>query len=165
MPDNINFGFVNTPYFSDTVRRPMSAAREEERRNRKRGFRKTKTAEKVSDYLENRYQITDVFWQLHEDDINLLIEEIVSERLQKVLDGELRISDTSFARMAKPAFPKIEKMFRNFLDMREMDGIVPGVPTRASVLGLSPWFLHKRPGRPSFVDTGIYRASFRCWAE
>jgi hypothetical protein len=162
--NDIYFGFVNTPYQWSTVTRPMTAAREEAKRPRRRGFRKTKTADQISDYLEDKYNITDIFWQLHEDDILGLIESIAAERLQKVMDGTLKIKDTSMARMAKPAFPKIEQMFRQFIDMREMDGIIPGVPTQASIIGKSRWF-GKNPGRPSFKDTGIYRASFRCWAE
>jgi hypothetical protein len=56
----------------------------------------------------------------------------------------------------------IENMFRNFLDLREMDGM-PGVPTAAAEHGVSHRFKHpyaKRASRPSFIDTGLYQASF-----
>ena len=63
----------------------------------------------------------------------------------------------------------IETRFRHFLSQKEMDSLgVPGVPTKAALAGVSHRFKHpyaKRAPRPSFIDTGLYEASFRAWVE
>jgi hypothetical protein len=57
-------------------------------------------------------------------------------------------------------------MFRQFLDREEMNGLVAGVPTKAALGGArhGRGKITRRGQRPSFIDTGIFRASFRCWA-
>jgi hypothetical protein len=52
--------------------------------------------------------------------------------------------------------------------MKEMDRLgYPGVPTKASLDGVSHRFKNKRgaPGRPSFSDTGLYEDSFVAWID
>jgi hypothetical protein len=64
---------------------------------------------------------------------------------------------------------EIEAAFRQFLEQQEMDGRVDGVPTKASLKGVSHRL--KRPNakdnptRPSFIDTGLYSASMKAWTE
>jgi hypothetical protein len=63
------------------------------------------------------------------------------------------------------ATSKIERRFKEFLTNKEMDG-QPGVPTKAALAGRSKRFKRayaKRPSRPSFVDTGLYRGAFKSW--
>lgn len=165
----IYLGFEETPYTSVLERGhivTLRKKRRELRESRKRGFKTGKTAGTVADYLEKQYHIVDVFWAMHGDEVVDLINDIAAERLEKVLAGELNIKDTSLARMSKPAMPKIQAMFRNFLDKREMDG-QEGVPTTAAINGISHWYRQERGRgqRPSFVDSGIYRAAFRAWIE
>jgi hypothetical protein len=161
----VELGFINTPYTDITIHRPMTAAREESRRPRRRHFRKTMTAEDIGAILEDKYHILDVFWKLHQKDVLAVLRETILSRIKRMLTGRSTISDRTFTGVAKPAFKDIEKAFRNFLDKKEMDALgIPGVPTKASLIGTTGGkFKTLRPGRPSFVATGIYRASFRVW--
>ena len=60
-----------------------------------------------------------------------------------------------------------EALFRTFLEQKDMDGLVGGVPTAASLAGVSHRFKRRKgtPGRPSFVDTGQFSAAFKMWAD
>ena len=64
---------------------------------------------------------------------------------------------------------KIEQKFRSNLMRQRYDGMISGVPTLASLKGVSHVRSHPyakaNPQRPSFVDTGMYRDSFRAWVE
>ena len=69
---------------------------------------------------------------------------------------------------------KIEHLFKTFITMGEMDGLVPGVPTqaakdRASGKKRSSRMKKKRRGgnaKPiSFFDTGLYESSMKAWIE
>jgi hypothetical protein len=166
---NITLGFLNLPYMRENIQSPITAARIERRRIREGGKRKyysrTRTTEQVSGYLENKYHILDMFWKKHEDDIEQLVSDIYEERLQQVMEGKLRIPEDNFARLARPAVPKIERMFRSFLDNREMDGMVSGVPVKAAIKGKKSALIHRKPGRQSFINTGLYRAAFRATVE
>jgi hypothetical protein len=51
-------------------------------------------------------------------------------------------------------------MFKAFIDDEDMNNMVPGVPTKVSIKGRRG----RKPG-PSFLRTGIYKASFRAWVE
>jgi hypothetical protein len=61
----------------------------------------------------------------------------------------------------------IQNMFRQFLDREEMNGLVDGVPTKAALGGArhGRGEFTRRGQPPSFIDIGIYHASFRCWAD
>ncbi len=59
--------------------------------------------------------------------------------------------------------------FRIFIDQKELDGVIPGVPTQAALRGVNHRLMRpyakSNPVRPSFKDTGLYEASFRAWVE
>ena len=61
----------------------------------------------------------------------------------------------------------IEERFRRFIDDRELDGRVSGVPTQAALKGVNHRLKHpyakSNPSRPSFLDTGLYQANARVW--
>ena len=60
----------------------------------------------------------------------------------------------------------VEQQFKSFIGAKGLDGD-PGVPTLASLRGVSHRFKNRRgaPGRPSFVDTGLYLNSFKAWVD
>ena len=61
---------------------------------------------------------------------------------------------------------EIETAFKLFLGQQEMNGVVPGVPTKAALKGVNHRMLHpyaKRGPRSSFIDTGLYQANFKVW--
>ena len=163
---SLKLGFINTPYTTEAVARPMAAARAEERRARKRSFSKTMTAEDVAKILEAKYQILDTFEEVYGTRIQATILGRFTEVAGDVLSGARRRGD--LGSLLKPATKEIERMFKQFLDNEEMNGRVPGVPTQAALTGVRHGRGSKtRQGvpRPSFIDTGIYRASFRAWVD
>lgn len=127
----------------------------------------------VAQILEARYGIMGMFYLLRGDDIQHAIEELFKDRLEALQLGQ-----------PPGQFPAhlddVEQSFRNFLDTRQMDGRAPGVPTQASLNGVNHRLKHpyrryiyrrgrrtnrRAPSRPSFIDTGLYQASFRAWIE
>jgi hypothetical protein len=64
---------------------------------------------------------------------------------------------------------RVIQRFQNFIREREMDGVIPGVPTMASWRGvnhnLSHPYARRNPIRPSFIDTGLYLGSFKAWVS
>jgi hypothetical protein len=157
----LHMGFINTPYTNETSTAPMRSSKLEERRKRKRGFSRTMTAEKLANILENKYNIVTVFNEVHEEDIKKLIENGFKEVAEHMI-ATRKTGETThqMKNLMKPYTTQIERMFRNFLDNEEMNGLVEGVPTAVSVTGRRG----RRPG-PSFIRTGIYKASFRAWVE
>jgi hypothetical protein len=157
----LHMGFLNTPYTKPNMAAPMAAVKAYKAKVR-RGFTKTMTAEDVGNILESNYGILDVFKEVYNEEITNIVSETFENFIVETLT---EVRKPTSARMVKYMAPKtreIEKMFRGFLDKEEMNGMAEGVPTKAALTGGSR--RRKRSG-PSFIDTGIYRASFRAWAD
>jgi hypothetical protein len=157
----IKMGFINTPYSAETIYRPVSAAQEESKRRRRRSFSKTVTAETVAEILEARYQIVDYFSEKYATQINDIVLSRFATVASEALVGKRRPRDLSA--VMKPAAKEIENLFKQFLTNEELNGR-PGVPTMAAQMGVRSGRGSKtKQGvpRPSFIDTGIYKASFR----
>jgi hypothetical protein len=169
MAENIklHLGFINTPYTTETIARPMTAAKAESRRKRKRSFSKTMTAEDVSNILEEKYHILDTFYQVHRPDVEMAVLTAFTEVARDIVSGQKKYRSASLPSLLKDATAEIEKSFRRFLDTEEMNGRQPGVPTAAALSGVRHGRGRKTltGPRPSFIDTGIYRASFRARAD
>ncbi len=120
------------------------------------------TTGQVAEILEAKYGVMRAFFDRHEADIAKDLEDGVGHALEAVLRGAPPSMD-----VFGPATQLIGEKFKDFLTNKEMDGMVAGVPTQASLLGISHRFKGKRgaPGRPSFVDTGTFEANFRTWVE
>lgn len=132
------------------------------------------TTGEVAQKLEDNYSVMAFFVNAHEDFIALQLENSFSGALNDLLNGapQRPVSD-----LFNGACGRIETMFRLFLDNKEMDHQVGGVPTQASLNGVSHRFKSKNrktasrkgvranPVRPSFIDTGEYQASFKSWVE
>ena len=127
------------------------------------GKQRASTTGDVAGILETKYSVMAKFWELHQDEVVQALRKSVEGAFESLLMGAPAAQGSSDA-----ATSEIEAMFQKFLDLKEMDGIVPGVPTKASLVGVSHRFKHpyaKRASRPSFIDTGLYESSFRCWIE
>lgn len=115
-----------------------------------------KTTGDVATILEAKYHIMENFAHRYNQQIVPEVEKVLAGQLENLILGA-PTNDINY----QEANSTIESLFRNFLDMREMDGM-PGVPTLAALRGVSHRFLHpyaKRPERSSFIDTGLYQAS------
>jgi len=119
----------------------------------------------VAGWLENRYHIMELFFETHHDDIMKLLTESMTGQLENLLSG------APFAEInpLMGATDEIENLFRKFLSDREVEGLgIPGVPTQAALKGVSARFksgYNPKGRRPSFIDTGLFEASFRAWAD
>jgi hypothetical protein len=115
--------------------------------------------------LEERYGIVQFYWDHHGEEV---VEELVQGYLSELSRPESgKGSRTDY--MGK-AIRNGEQAFRDMLDNRELDGQVGGVPTAASVSGHSIAKRRRKRGtvrkeRSSFVETGLYRDSFRIEVE
>ena len=122
----------------------------------------TVTTGDVAGWLENKYQVMERFADKHAPDIAKALEDSLGGALETLMSGgplDLNVFGE--------AESKIYDQFQKFIDTKEMDRMgVPGVPTKASLIGISKRFKNRRnPGRPSFVDSGLYEANFRAWIE
>src|ERR1700739_4089494 len=147
----VHLGVNDLPYpFSDNIGKT--------KKGKHKGRKLASTTGEVAEILEAKYGVMKTFVALHEEEIFAELESSIQGSLESLLMG------------APPSGPAlagasaIEAMFQKFLDMKEMDGIVNGVPTAASLAGVNHRLKSKRgTARPSFVDTGLYSNSFRCW--
>ncbi len=153
----VKLGVTEMPYsFSENVGKV--------KKGKNKGKAYASTTGDVAEILEDKYHIMEVFWNLHEEEIVSALSTSLSDEFESMLQGK-PVSVGAFAAGAS----EVEAMFQKFLDLKEMDALgIPGVPTAASLAGVSHRFKKpyaKRAPRPSFVDTGLYESSFRCWAD
>ena len=124
-----------------------------------------KTTGDVADLLEERYGIMSAFVAMHEPVLNHVIENSLQGGIETALMGG---GGGSAASYLATATSEIEDLFKEALTMQSYDGKLPGVPTGAALAGVNHRFKHpyaKRDPRPSFIDTGLYQSSFRCWVD
>ena len=117
----------------------------------------------VAETLEAQYSIMQTFFEVHGQEIADALAEAAVGSLENILMG---------APVANHPFiageTEIQRMFGQFLDLKEMDGRAAGVPTRAALNGVNHRMkdpFAKRAERPSFIDTGLYQSSFRAWVD
>jgi hypothetical protein len=124
----------------------------------------TVTTGDVAGWLEDEYHVMEVFANVHGADIGDALARSVAGGLENLMMGG-PVSNSVFGQ----AESAIHDQFQKFIDTKEMDGLgIPGVPTEAAQRGVSHRFKRpyaRRAPRPSFVDTGLYRANFKAWIE
>jgi ethanolamine utilization protein EutQ (cupin superfamily) len=147
----IKMGFLNTPYSNKALNAPMRTARAGEAKRQNRGFKKTMTATDVGAILEGKYNVVESFVATNKDEILDLVTDKLEEAVIGSLTDKVKTGDKLVIGM-KGRTRQIDKLFRNFLDMDEMSSVIENKSANKN-------------GRKSFVNTGIYRASFRSWIE
>ncbi|HAH3493639.1 TPA: hypothetical protein GGB16_01400 [Escherichia coli] len=114
----------------------------------------------VAEYLEEKYQIMQTFFDRYGNDIADLMSKDLAASLENMFAGAPPAKDP-FAE----AMSKVHNLFVAFLDNQEMNGM-PGVPTRRALDGISKRLKNKKGDpRESFVDTGTYQAAMRAWVS
>jgi hypothetical protein len=161
----LHLGVIDIPY--NTV------PTEYKKNARKSGTAGTETTGDVAEWLEDKYHVMEVFFELHEDKVAKALESSVEQALDMLYLGAPVENINPF----NAASADIEKSFKHFLDSQEIETIgIPGVPTQAALDGVSHRFkdprfvkkgkkLVKRPRRPSFIDTGLYEATMKAWVS
>jgi hypothetical protein len=116
----------------------------------------------VASLLEDKYHIVQIFYEQHKADVALALEGSLAGALENLLMG----APSRTSPLGEGA-AKIQTAFKRFLSEKEMDRLgYPGIPTKASLLGISHRFKGKHgPPRPSFIDTGLYETSFKAWVD
>lgn len=123
-----------------------------------------KTTVQVAEELEDKYHIVATFSEMNSDFFTSLFEDVFVEQFEEI--ATMRKSSKK-GLMSKQT-DKIEARFRESLSKQRYDSVIPGVPTLASLRGVSHLRQHpyaKSTPRPSFIDTGMYQRSFRAWVE
>ena len=126
----------------------------------------SKTTFEVAQILEAKYHIMEHFFEKHQEEIIQNMADAYAGAVETaMMTGRL----DPMIKLANSGIGKIKKEFNDFIDMEELAGLgVPGVPTEAALHGVSHRFKHpyaRRARRPSFIDTGLYEASFVAWVE
>lgn len=156
----LHFGVIDVPYVGRETAAQM-------RKRLKRGDHPpagAKTTGDVADILEAKYHVMEIFWELHHVEILKILTQSSEGALESILLGAPIQLDPY-----GEAGSKIKDMFSVFLTNKEMDKLgYPGVPTQAAKDGVSHRFKNRRNKkgpRPSFIDTGLYEASFKAWID
>ena len=127
----------------------------------KKGTPRASTTGDIAEILEDKYGIMEFFWNRYQKDIMSAMEEGLEEAFTSFLMGA-PLEANAFA--AGEAVT--EDLFRKFLIHQGMDYEINVVPTAASIKGVNHRMKIKRgPPRPSFIDTGLYESSFKCWVD
>ena len=137
----------------------------------------------VGKALEQDYGLFSAFAEFYENSIEQAIGQDAVLALEKVLSGEHIPTDLN--KIFGTSTSAIDTMFNRFLDAGAIEDMgKPGVPTKAALEGKRTrfkgkgasargWVKGKRgiteavygPRRPSFVDSGILKNSFKSWVE
>lgn len=131
----------------------------------------------VAGYLEADYHVMRTFLELHEDEIGAFLADAMAGEIESLAQGK---PVTSLATRdvtthlgdrvieGQSVNGRIEEAFRDYLDAGEWNQ-TSGQAIAAADAGVN--HRKKRPyspknkARASFVDTGLYQASFRAWLD
>lgn len=117
------------------------------------------TTGEVAQLLEDEYHVMRIFAEEYNYRIGGALADAIADQIQDIANGAPVAPDPF-----KDGLEGIEHMFRNFLATSEIERINPETPTQAAIEGRSKRRKGgKGPRRPSFIDTGLYQASFRAW--
>lgn len=123
------------------------------------GDEEGKTTYEVASELEHRYRLFTHFFNMHQNEISEEIgSEIAYSLINKIEHGADSNEDLNLE--------QTKLIFNKFLENRELDGKVPGVPTMAARLGVNSRLKKKRGNpRPSFIDGGLLKSTFHAWVQ
>jgi hypothetical protein len=158
----LHLGVVDIPYGASTA--PASRRGSSERPPTPPG--RVSTGD-VAEILERRYGVLQKFIDLHGQEVADELAAAMQERLEAVMMGGPAPA-AGDAILPEGSLGAVEQIFRDMLNKRELDGQIPGVPTAASLRGVSHRMQNpyaQRGSRPSFIDTGQYQTTFRAWVD
>lgn len=161
MTITLNLGVIEIPYVVDAPRRVRVKTR--------RGGKPiastvpasgAQTTGDVAEILEAKYHVMEIFFEESAD----LIGKSITDAMSDAFDFLMQTGQPPARLFPAEGLPEVQKAFNDFIDLRKMDGIQPGVPTKAALQGVNHRLkIKKGPERPSFKDSGAYENSFRAW--
>lgn len=118
----------------------------------------------VARFLEARYHVFEFFARFNMPFIHSAVVNSAMGSMETALMGGPGGRQRAYAQ----ATADIEDRFKQAISLREFDGRIPGVPTKASLRGVdhrkkNPYA--KRGPRPSFRDTSTLQTNLRAWVE
>lgn len=121
------------------------------------------TTADVAQFLETKYGLMQRFFDVKSARIAHAGEWSIVASIDAMFHG--RYIDP-FGQMTQ----SIQTMFNDFISSREAEVVgIPGTPTKAALRGVNHRLKHpyakSNPRRASFIDTGLYLASFRAWVD
>lgn len=129
------------------------------------GEKGAKSTGDVAEILEDKYHIMRIFYELNEQFIADQLANSLAGSLESLAQGR-----AYNASLLKPALPKVDERFRDFLSSGEMSRILPATQQIAAAQkGVShrkkqPYAKKNKP-RQAFIDSGLYQASQRTWVD
>lgn len=125
----------------------------------------------VAEILEAKYDVMGNFDALHHADI----EEVIAISLSEAIDSLVQGAPATLDPFGQ-ACADVQQMFVTYLDNEEIaETGQAGVPTAAALAGVRTSLKKKKElknprkrslgRRPSFIDTGMYRDSFKAWVD
>jgi hypothetical protein len=155
----LSLGVVDQPYAGAHFINEMNKRRKKGKAFQKNTASSAVTTFDVAKILESKYGIMQAFYNTYEKQIgdaicNSLVGATESLMMRQVVDPFG--SGTQF----------IDQQFRDFISSKKAEQVgIPGTPTGAALAGvnhrLARPYRMRNPRRPSFLDTGLYMASFR----
>jgi hypothetical protein len=125
-----------------------------------------RTTGDVAEILEDKYGIMQDFVDTLGVDA---IGNALARSAQLALEAVMMGSNSAAFSLTTEGEQEIEAAFHAFIGQQDMDYRVKGVPTKASLKGVSHRLKHPyakgNPARASFRDTGTYLNSFKCWVD
>lgn len=161
---SFHLGVVDIPYSQALAAQARRTTRWRQGKRPWQAMNGTQTTGDVAEILEARYGVMAAFYELHGQDIADEVTEVMKGKLESLMMG----SPPPNRLFEEGDLSGVEEMFRSMLDRQELDGRLPGVPTGASLRGVNHRMMNpyaRRGARPSFIDTGLYQASFRAWVD
>jgi len=119
-----------------------------------------KTTFEVAKDLEDHYGIMETFYKVHRADVQREVIKTLTNQLADVIQFDAPMPD-------EVLLSNTVSRFQLFLTTHEVETLgIPGTPTLAAIEGVNSRFKTRSdPGRPSFVDGGLYETSFQAWIE
>lgn len=119
-----------------------------------------KTTFEVAEDLEQRYGIMRTFYNLHKAQVQREVVRLLTNQLADAIQFDAPMHDEAL-------LSETVARFQLFLTSHEVEHQgIKGVPTLAALEGVNSRLKTRDdPGRPSFIDGGLYETSFMAWVE
>jgi hypothetical protein len=165
----LHLGVIDMPYSNPNkgYKKHKSHKRNEALKSEEQ---KIETTGSVAEDLEVRYHIMAIFFAWKQNKIADSMAETMAHALESVLmGGPVQEKPSSLLGSTESM---IDTEFKQFLSSQEAEVVltsfgIDGVPTKAALDGINHRFKNPITGirRPSFIDTGLYQATFKSWFD
>ena len=118
------------------------------------------TTDQVARYLEEKYSVMEDFYRANKGTIANEVMKAISRHYIAKRRGHAHSGDVDL--------PEVSAKFRDYLDRSRWLSIAGNVEPQAAAIGVRTRKMQQivtGVRRPPFIDTGLYRKSFRAWID